>query len=76
MQNQLFTETVRGLIATAYEKWNVQGTRALDDIIKMKQVVEDMVKFWNLDIALLDEWNEGVAMQIGPELGEETLIHM
>jgi len=55
-------KTVEGLTCTAVEKICVLGnTDAQADIHKLREVVEDLVAFWDLDEKLLNEFDKQVA---------------
>jgi hypothetical protein len=62
MEQELLAKTVEGLTCTAVEKICVLGnTDAQADIQKLREVVEDLIAFWDLDEWLLDEFDKQVA---------------
>lgn len=59
MEQELLAKTVEGLTCTAVEKICVLGNiDAQADIHKLREVVEDLIAFWNLDERLLDEFDK------------------
>ncbi|WP_069648974.1 hypothetical protein [Caloranaerobacter ferrireducens] len=56
MNKWLIRTTLEGLIFTAKEKQCVLGKDAKEDIKKIKDIYEELVRFWDLDERLIDEF--------------------
>ena len=63
----LIRETLKGLLATAVEKICVLGVEdAKADIKQIREMYEELVRFWDLDERLVDEFDMEVG-SIGTE---------
>ncbi|SHJ77696.1 hypothetical protein [Paramaledivibacter caminithermalis] len=60
MNKWLIISTLEGLIFTAKEKKCVLGDDAKEDIHKIKEVYEELIRFWELDESLIDEFGKEV----------------
>jgi hypothetical protein len=59
----LIRETLRGLLATAIEKVCVLGEEdAEDDIKQIRDISEELVRFWDLDEKLVDEFDKLIGL--------------
>ena len=54
----LIRQTLKGLMATAIEKVCVLGVEDAEaDIKQIREMYEEIVRFWDLDERLIDEFN-------------------
>lgn len=59
----LIRKTLKGLEATAIEKITVLGVEgARDDLERIKNMVDELVCFWELDESLIDEYDVEVGL--------------
>ncbi|WP_425446657.1 hypothetical protein [Dethiothermospora halolimnae] len=56
MKEWLIKTTLQGLIFTAREKQCVLGEDAKKDIKQIKEMCEELVRFWDLDEGFIDEF--------------------
>lgn len=60
MNNKLLKTTLKGLIFTAKEKQCVLGEDAKEDIEMIKDMYEEIIRFWGLDEELIDEFEREI----------------
>lgn len=57
----LIRETLKGLLVTALEKVNVLGLEdAQEDLGMLREVYEELIKFWDMDDELIDEFDRKI----------------
>ena len=57
----LMDKTLKGLLATAKEKICVLGVEdAKEDLKKLRDMTEELTRFWNLDGKYLEEFDERI----------------
>lgn len=60
---KIIEQTLKGLELTAVRKINMFGTKAAqDDLDRIKDMVDELVCFWELDENLIDEYDEKIKM--------------
>lgn len=60
----LIRETLKGLLTTAIEKVCVLGKEeALEDLTQIRNMYVELIRFWNLDETLIDEFDERIAQE-------------
>jgi hypothetical protein len=52
--------TLQGLIFTAKEKVCVLGDEANDDVNQLREIYEELVRFWDFDEIYIDEFDREV----------------
>lgn len=62
MKEWLIKTTLQGLIFTAKEKVCVLGDDAEEDIIKIRDMYGELVRFWDLDERYIDEFDMEVGL--------------
>jgi hypothetical protein len=61
MKEFLIKTTLQGLIFTAKEKVCVLGDEANDDVNQLREIYEELVRFWEFDERYIDEFD----MEVG-----------
>lgn len=61
MKEFLIKTTLQGLIFTAKEKVCVLGEDANEDVNQIREMYEELVRFWDLDEKYIDEFD----MEVG-----------
>lgn len=60
MNRKLLETTLKGLLFTAKEKQCVLGEEAKEDIKLIKDIYEEIIRFWGLDEELTDEFEREI----------------
>ncbi|RXM74059.1 hypothetical protein DP144_12930 [Clostridium tetani] len=60
MNRKLLETTLKGLLFTAKEKQCVLGEEAKEDIKLIKDIYEEIIRFWGLDEELIDEFEREI----------------
>lgn len=60
MNRKLLKATLKGLLFTAKEKQCVLGEDAKEDIEMIKDMYEEIIRFWGLDEELIDEFEREI----------------
>ncbi|KGM99571.1 hypothetical protein IRP63_08810 [Clostridium botulinum] len=60
MNRKLLETTLKGLLFTAKEKQCVLGENAKEDIKMIKDIYEEIIRFWELDEELTDEFEREI----------------
>lgn len=60
MNRKLLETTLKGILFTAKEKQCVLGEEAKEDIKLIKDIYEEIIRFWGLDEELTDEFEREI----------------
>lgn len=59
--DELIPETIWGLTETAIEKKRVLGTKAKSEIMNIRNVIVDLVHFWNLEERYIKDFDNDLS---------------
>lgn len=59
--DELIPETIWGLTETAIEKKRVLGTKAKSEIMNIRNVIVDLVHFWNLEKRYIKDFDNDLS---------------
>lgn len=59
--DELISETIWGLTETAIEKKRVLGTKAKSEIMNIRNVIVDLVHFWNLEERYIKDFDNDLS---------------
>lgn len=59
--DELIPETIWGLTETAIEKKRVLGTKAKSEIMNIRNVIVDLVHFWDLEERYIKDFDKDLS---------------
>ena len=59
--DELIPETIWGLTETAIEKKRVLGVKAFEDVMKIRNVIVDLVHFWDLEERYIKDFDNDLS---------------
>ena len=59
--DELIPETIWGLTETAFEKKRVLGTKAQSEIMNIRNVIVDLVHFWDLEERYIKDFDNDLS---------------